>query len=344
MKEYGLDDLRAALSYLDYDNRDTWMRAALALKCTYGEDAFAIWDDWSALSGKYDAKTARIVWKSGKAGKLTAGTVYLQAKERGWVPDAPARETEQLRAERADRAARRAIQLAEEEAELLRYHELVADHSQQIWSRLTKIGASKYLGEKKVGAHGVRFATESMISVIRKDEVRAEIITGREEVSAFLRQANDIPREIRPFSFCHLKRGCFAVPLRDISGKLWSLQFIWPTGSKTFFYNGRTSGCFHLMGDIKPEVPLAIGEGYATLASVREATKWTAAVAFNAGNLIRVAKALREAYPEQSIIICADDDSGTAGNPGVTSATAAARAIGARLALPSFEQSKRRAA
>ena len=59
-------------------------------------------------------------------------------------------------------------------------------------------------------------------------------------------------------------------------------------------------------------------------------------MAFNAGNLLPVAKALREKYPEPTLIICADDDAGTEGNPGLTKATEAAQAVDGLLAVPDF--------
>lgn len=335
-REYSLEDLQQAIQVIDSDDRETWVRTALALKCTFGEDAFAIWDDWSAQSGKYDQKIARMVWKSGKAGKLTAGTVFKQARERGWSPDAPAVETEHRRREREQRAARRAEQLAAEAIETAQYQDLVAAHSAEIWGVLHKVGTSKYLGEKGVPSFGLGFATEQMISVIHKDKVAAEIITGREAISDFLKKANDIQRDLRPFSYRYLKRGCFAVPMRDMEGRLWGLQIIWPTGSKTFFYGGRKSGCFHLTHPVSPDKPLAIAEGYATGATINVAAKWPVAIAFDAGNLLPVATALRQAHPDQSIVICADNDEETAGNPGVTAAASAAHAVGAYLAVPAF--------
>ena len=60
------------------------------------------------------------------------------------------------------------------------------------------------------------------------------------------------------------------------------------------------------------------------------------AVAFDAGNLEPVARALRAKFPELRLILCADDDSGTPGNPGLTKATAAARAVGGLVAVPDF--------
>lgn len=55
------------------------------------------------------------------------------------------------------------------------------------------------------------------------------------------------------------------------------------------------------------------------------------------GNLEAVAVALRSKYPALKIIIAADDDHQTPGNPGMTKATAAVQATGATLAVPVFK-------
>nr|MBP6718150.1 toprim domain-containing protein [Rhodoferax sp.] len=78
-------------------------------------------------------------------------------------------------------------------------------------------------------------------------------------------------------------------------------------------------------------------EGYATGASIHECTGHAVAVAFNAGNLEAVAVALRTKYPALKIIIAADDDHQTPGNPGITKAKAAAQTTGATLAVPVFK-------
>lgn len=129
-------------------------------------------------------------------------------------------------------------------------------------------------------------------------------------------------------------RAQLVVPVRDAAGALCSLQFISPEGDKRFLTGGRKRGCYFAIG--KPERVLCLAEGYATAASVFEATGYATAVAFDAGNLEPVARALRAKFPRISIIICADDDSETLGNPGVTCALAAARAVGGRVAVPSF--------
>jgi putative DNA primase/helicase len=68
------------------------------------------------------------------------------------------------------------------------------------------------------------------------------------------------------------RKESLVIPLRDIEGKLWSLQTIFPDGTKRFLKSGRIDGCFHLMGHIEDEKPVFITEGYATGASVHMAT------------------------------------------------------------------------
>ena len=119
-------------------------------------------------------------------------------------------------------------------------------------------------------------------------------------------------------------------------GEVQSLQFIGPDGDKRFLTGGRVSGCYFSIGNPKDAAALCIAEGFATGATIHEATGYPVAVAFNAGNLVPVAKAMREKFPDLLLINCADDDSRTEGNPGLTKAFEAARLVGALLAVPVF--------
>ena len=58
------------------------------------------------------------------------------------------------------------------------------------------------------------------------------------------------------------------------------------------------------------------------------ATGLAVAAAFSASNLSPVAHALRRKFPALLIILAADDDHATEGNPGLTAARAAALAVG----------------
>ncbi len=131
-----------------------------------------------------------------------------------------------------------------------------------------------------------------------------------------------------------MEREALLIPMRDTSGTLHSLQTIDPKGSKRFLPGGRVKGCLHLIGT--PERDLIVCEGYATGASIHQATGLAVAVAFNAGNLLEVAQSLRSKYPALRLIVAADDDWHTEGNPGLTKARQAAQAVGGLLALPEF--------
>jgi putative DNA primase/helicase len=128
--------------------------------------------------------------------------------------------------------------------------------------------------------------------------------------------------------------GALVVPARDAAGVLHTLQFIGADGGKRFLSGGRIAGCYYAMGRVGNEV--LVCEGFATAATVFMATGQATAAAFNCGNLQAVASAARQ-VPHARIVVCADNDQGTPGNPGLTKATEAARAVGGFVAVPRFE-------
>lgn len=134
-------------------------------------------------------------------------------------------------------------------------------------------------------------------------------------------------------------RDMLLIPARDTAGVLHTLQFIQPDGSKRFLTGGRISGCYFSIGG-KGDV-LLLAEGVATGLTLHMATGRPVAVAFNAGNLVAVARALRSKFLGRRILVCADNDVATRGNPGLTKATEAARAVGGFVAVPRFDKGRR---
>ena len=125
------------------------------------------------------------------------------------------------------------------------------------------------------------------------------------------------------------------VPLKDIHKKTWSIQYIHPDQrklDKIFMKNGRISGLFFTIGD--PTYERVVCEGYATGASIHEATGYCVHVAFNAGNLKSVAKTIRQQHTESKIFIAADDDYRTEGNPGITKAKETAELVDGEMVVP----------
>lgn len=152
---------------------------------------------------------------------------------------------------------------------LERKRERAAEEARAMWVRLLPTGACDYLTRKGVGAHGVRFS----------------------------------------------ERGNLAIPLQDTNGNLHGLQIIYGDPAtktkkgrdKDFWPAGLAKrGHFHLLGT--PQWVVLVCEGYATGASLFEATGLPVAVAFDAGNLLPVAQALARRYRTARILVCADDD------------------------------------
>ena len=136
------------------------------------------------------------------------------------------------------------------------------------------------------------------------------------------------------------------VPMRDLDGKIWSLQTISAEGEKQYTAGGRKKGLHVIVGEYDPARPLVFAEGFATAASVHQASRLPVAVVFDSGNLKPVAEAYRERNPIQPLIFAADNDhhlplrKSPAGrelpNVGVEKAQEAARAVNGTVRIPEF--------
>ena len=288
--------IRAALAHIPANlPRDEWARVGMAIKSEYPDGTgLELFDAWSASDpDQYDRKAVQSTWRSVKAGGgVSVATLLHLAKEHGFtLPKAGQAPAAPSAAELAERERQRAQRQQQEAAQREEEHARAAQQAAAQWEEASETGASPYLVRKGVQAHGVRFAAG----------------------------------------------GWLLVPLRDGAGQLWNLQRIAPnkpaSGSdKLFLKGGRKSGLLHWVGE-PGEAPavLLIAEGYATAATLHEATGHPVAVAFDAGNLQHVARALRQLYPAAVLVLCGDDDQDTerkgGTNPGRLKATAAAKAV-----------------
>lgn len=130
------------------------------------------------------------------------------------------------------------------------------------------------------------------------------------------------------------------VPMFDAAGSLRSLQAIFKEThpeldrDKDFFPGAGIAGLFWWIG--AKSNPVFVAEGSATAASLHEETGCRVYIAFSAGNLMAIGRAIKSRLPDTELIFCADNDQNTAGNPGVTRATDAAAAVGAEVYIPPF--------
>jgi phage/plasmid primase-like uncharacterized protein/KaiC/GvpD/RAD55 family RecA-like ATPase len=104
-----------------------------------------------------------------------------------------------------------------------------------------------------------------------------------------------------------IDEGDLHIRIINNQGKVIGTQFIDESGKKKFNYGLEYKGCFHVVGGPIKEFAY-LCEGFATAASVHEATGKPAVHCLNAANIADVAGALREVKPETRFVVAGDND------------------------------------
>lgn len=116
------------------------------------------------------------------------------------------------------------------------------------------------------------------------------------------------------------EQNALLIPVSDLNGKIWGYQTIFSDGQKHFLKGARKKGCMYCFGDITSADKIFVCEGFATGASLYDATNITTIVAFDAGNIDFVVGEIIRKYPQKRIIIAADNDIGKTQNTGAETA------------------------
>ena len=127
-----------------------------------------------------------------------------------------------------------------------------------------------------------------------------------------------------------LYKKMLAIPIFN-GGVLVSIQLIDKDGNKRFLSGSKLKGSYSQLGIYDTDKPILICEGWATGASLYEATGNPVYVAFSANNLKAVAGYVRTLYPMNDIIIMGDNDLSGVGQK---AAKEAALAIGGKYLIP----------
>lgn len=302
------DTVRAALECIPPDvAHDERVRLAFAVFDGLGDAGAELWLEWASRRSKPNAVEDRSTWKSArKPGPVKVATLFGLAKDHGFRFNAvQASAHRPTSAELTAQAEARREAAEREEGQRAERQRLAAAEAARLWDSASESGASPYLQRKSVQAHGLRF----------------------------------------------LPDGSCLVPMFDSAGELLNVQTIRPerpadgAPEKLFVKGARKSGTFHVLGEPEAAAWLLVAEGYATAASCHEATGRPVAVAFDAGNLAHVARALRGRWPAARLLFAGDDDAATAQrtgkNPGRDKATAAARLVRGVAVFPAFLDSER---
>ena len=111
------------------------------------------------------------------------------------------------------------------------------------------------------------------------------------------------------------------IPLRDVNGKVQSLQRIMPNGSKIYGviktaqerqnneeFLARKNGLFFTQRPLEEHSEFFVCEGFASAMSMSKILGKPSIAAMDCGNLLNVCDELVSKYPHKRITICADND------------------------------------
>lgn len=284
-----IDDIRSALSYIDSHDRDTWWQVGAAVKDELGENGYDLWDEWSQRADNYDNRAAKSTWKSLKPGSFSIGTVWKLARQNGWQPAKPY--TPPSVEEQARRKAESEARRQAAEQERQQTQQRVKGTAQKIWNSSRPASLSHpYLAAKGI-------TNPDAITGLRQNEYK------------------DNDNLIIPVLY---------------ENEIVNLQSINQDGGKRFLAGGQVQGAYAFIGkaDDVEKVGVVMAEGYATAASIYEATGKPVIIAFDAGNMVAVAERLAQKLPQNvPVVIAVDND---ASQTGIKKARQAAALLGDR--------------
>lgn len=260
----------------------------------------------------YNARDARDAWKSFKAGGgITIASLFRMAKAHGWRDDGKYQKP--TPAELAERQRQAAVRAANEAAGLKRQRDLAKLNAQKIRLAATLATSDNpYLQRKKILPTNTLWEIDISL------------------VAAILGYA--------PKSHGERLTGRVLVVVIKVGLEISNLELIDGAGRKAALAGGAKAGGYWA-SDRLPNGPgegltLLIGEGVATVLSAKQASGHPAIATLSSGNLLAVARTMRDRYPAAVLIILADLVKLT-GEPD-PHAIEAARAVGGRLAVPDF--------
>lgn len=224
------------------------------------------------------------------------------------------------------------------------------DGVQKLVAPSTKIDMSIDLEKVKVNTEAMAAKLSSQEGATK--QLHAEVAKNVQERLAVYKESESteyIQRKNIPVykGIYATNRGATVVPLSDIEGNVKTMQTILPTGTKMFEKGGELKSSMHVINaDNLAEAKggIVICEGYATGATIREATNGYFGVvcAMTSHNLLDVAKAVSEKYPDKPLIIAGDNDRfNVNGNVGRLTAEAVAKELGAKVIIPEFKENDR---
>lgn len=267
MSNHDIDRARDALSAIPPNLvRDDWVKVGMASQAAGLR--FEDFDDWSQPAPNYDSRASRDTWQSFTQveGGITSATLFSIAIKHGWSD--PVKKAPLTKSAPLLSPPRTPLMTADE-----------------VWKRCLPIHTHSYATKKGATAE----ALAGLRSVPDGDPLR------------IMNEPMD---------------GSLVVPCFDVDGRLSTLQFITsgdvearlkavkkPT--KLNLPGSKVDG-FFTVGELKPGELTYLVEGIGQAWSAWQSTGAASVVCFGAGNIGKVAKALRQMDGNARLVICPD--------------------------------------
>ncbi|WP_066570549.1 LPD7 domain-containing protein, partial [Snodgrassella sp. CFCC 13594] len=269
-----IDDIRFALSYVDPQERDMWVKMGAALKDELGNDGFDVWDQWSQQSSNYQPRDTKDVWKSLKPGNVRIGSLFYEARQSGYKPNKP------YTPPSAEELAKR-----EREAQKRQQDEAVA--TQKAQEKAQRTANTIWRNNGQASPQHPYLVSKGITDPYIVAQLKQSQYKGSNNLLVPVMQDKEI----------------VSMQFIDENGSKRFLSGGKAQGSYTFIGDTKriTEG-------------VVLAEGVATAASIYQATGMPVVVAFNAGNLPAVAQKMVQTLPAATpVVIAADNDASQTG-------------------------------
>lgn len=298
--ETDYDEVRNALTYLDPNDRETWWKVGAALKSEFDEGGRSLWEDWSRSYPKWNERESNAQWKSFKYGHIHIGTLFHMAKANGFTF------SQSYRAPSAEEIAHREAEWA------------VKREVQDAWDKVSRDHAARTAN--LVWNNTNTRSADAGFPYLRDKGIAVPAVLANARINRF----KDEDRLV--------------IPMYDRPNHIVNRQAIDANGGKFFLPGGEVGGAYGKIAAPNSDWTggVYLAEGFATAASIHMATGKPVVIAFNAGNLPKVAAKMAQILPKNApVYIAADND---ASQTGIKKAAEAAQVLGnrARVVMPEF--------
>lgn len=298
--ETDYDEVRNALTYLDPNDRETWWKVGAALKSEFDEGGRSLWEDWSRSYPKWNERESNAQWKSFKYGHIHIGTLFHMAKANGFTF------SQSYRAPSAEEIAHREAEWA------------VKREVQDAWDKVSRDHAARTAN--LVWNNTNTRSADAGFPYLRDKGITDPAVLANARINRF----KDEDRLV--------------IPMYDRPNHIVNRQAIDANGGKFFLPGGEVGGTYGKIAAPNSDWTggVYLAEGFATAASIHMATGKTVVIAFNAGNLPKVAAKMAQILPKNApVYIAADND---ASQTGIKKAAEAAQVLGnrAQVVMPEF--------